>query len=168
MGMRIGLLMAVLAVSVSSGLAATRGRGGEPTARQQEVAEKGAMVMPFDVHNSTHVFQKTADGGLQQVVAKDAGDRKLVDAIRTHLTMEAARFSKGDYSDPMKIHGMDMPGVQYLSAVKPGQIGIVYRELPAGAEIRYTGKDQATVDAIHKWFDAQLSDHGSDASDKPT
>lgn len=164
MGMRIGLLIAILSVSISGGLAATR---DESTARQQEVAEKGAMVMPFNVHNSTHVFQKTADGGLQEVIAKDVSDKALADAIRAHLSMEAARFSQGDYSDPMKIHGMDMPGVQYLASVKSGQIGIVYRELPGGAEIRYTGKDKATVDAIHKWFDAQLSDHGSDATDKP-
>ncbi len=37
-----------------------------PTARQQDVAKKGAMVMPFDVHNSTHVFQKNTTGGIQQ------------------------------------------------------------------------------------------------------
>jgi hypothetical protein len=137
------------------------------SARQQEVVEKGAMVMPFNVHNSTHVFLKTPEGGTQQVIAKDAADKDLVAAIRRHLLMEAARFGQGDYSDPMKIHGMDMPGVQYLSQVQPGQIGIVYRDLPAGGEIRYTGKDAATVEAIHKWFDAQLSDHGNDATDKP-
>jgi len=137
------------------------------TARQQQVAEKGDMVMPFNVHNSTHVFLKTPEGGTQQVIAKDAADHDLVAAIRQHLVMEAARFGQGDYSDPMKIHGMDMPGVQYLVQVKPGQIGIVYRDLPAGGEIRYMGKDAATVDAIHRWFDAQLSDHGSDATDKP-
>lgn len=62
---------------------------------------------------------------------------------------------------------MEMPGVQYLSTVKPGQIGINYRDLLNGGEIRYTGKDAATVDAIHQWFDAQLSDHGEDATDKP-
>jgi len=139
----------------------------DPTARQQDVAQKGSMVMPFDIHNSTHVFQKTVDGGLQQVVAKDPKDQDIVSAIRTHLSMEAQRFTKGDYSDPMKIHGMDMPGVQYLSDVRPGQIAIVYRELPNGAEVRYTGKDSDTIAAIHKWFDAQLSDHGSDATDKP-
>jgi len=137
------------------------------TPRQQEVAQKGAMVMPFNGQNSKHVFQKTPDGGLQQVLANDASDKDVVGAIRMHLSMEADRFSKGDYSDPMKIHGMDMPGVRYLSAVRPGQIGIAYRELPNGAEIRYTGKDADTVAAIHKWFDAQLSDHGSDATSKP-
>ena len=137
-----------------------------PTERQAEVAQKGAMVMPFNVHNSTHVFRKLPDGGIQQVVAKDASDQALVSAIRSHLSMEAERFRQGNYSDPMKIHGMDMPGVQYLSAVKPGRIGIAYRELPDGAEIRYAAKDPTTVDAIHKWFDAQLSDHGSDATDR--
>lgn len=138
-----------------------------PTARQQEVAKKGAMVMPFNVHNSTHVFQKNTTGGIQQVVAKDSKDKDLIAAIRQHLLMEAERFGKGDYSDPMKIHGMDMPGVQYLKSVKPGQIAIVYRELPAGAAIDYTGRDAATIDAIHKWFDAQLDDHGEDATAMP-
>lgn len=137
------------------------------TARQQEVAQKGAMVMPFNGQNSKHVFQKMPDGGVQQVLANDASDKSLVEAIRGHLTMEADRFKKGDYSDPMKIHGMDMPGVQYLSSIKPGQIVITYHDLPNGGEVRYTGKDATTVTAIHNWFDAQLSDHGSDATDKP-
>ena len=139
---------------------------GEPTQRQKEVATQGAMVMPFNIHNSTHVFLKTADGGIQQVLVKDVSDKDLIAAIRMHLGTEADRFKQGNYSDPMKIHGMDMPGVQYLSNVNPGHIGISYHDLPNGGEIRYSGKDAATVDAIHKWFDAQLSDHGSDATDK--
>lgn len=138
-----------------------------PTARQQDVAKKGAMVMPFDVHNSTHVFQKNTTGGIQQVVAKDPKDKDLVAAIRMHMEMEAERFGKGDYSDPMKIHGMSMPGLQYLSKVKPGEIAITYRNVMGGAAIDYVGRDAATVDAIHKWFDAQLDDHGPDATSTP-
>jgi len=159
------LVRPVLVVWAAVALMPAAWAGSSP--RQQEVAEKGAMVMPFNGQNSKHVFQKMSDGGLQQVIAKDASDKELVGAIRGHLSMEADRFKKGDYSDPMKIHGMDMPGVQYLSSIKPGQIVIAYRDLPNGGEIRYTGKDTATVTAIHKWFDAQLSDHGSDATDKP-
>lgn len=64
-----------------------------PTGRQKEVAEQGAMVMPFNVHNSTHVFVKTADGGTQQVLAKDGSNKDLIAAIRMHLTTEADRFT---------------------------------------------------------------------------
>lgn len=154
-----------LALLCSFGMIAVSAEG-EPTQRQKEVAVQGAMVMPFNIHNSTHVFLKAADGGTQQVLAKDPSDKDLIAAIRMHLESEADRFKQGNYSDPMKIHGMDMPGVQYLSNVKPEQIGIKYLDLPNGGEILYTGKDVATVDAIHKWFDAQLSDHGEDATDK--
>jgi len=155
------LACTLVAISLSTALAAA------PTARQQEVAQKGAMVMPFNIKNSTHVFQKNQSGGIQQVVAKDPNDKDLIAAIRSHLEMEADRFGKGDYSYPMKIHGMGMPGVQYLSHIKPGQIAITYRNVPAGAAVDYVGRDAATVDAIHKWFDAQLDDHGEDATSTP-
>ena len=156
-----------IAIAASFFCLFTLAANGAPTARQQEVAQKGAMVMPFNVHNSTHVFQKNQTGGIQQVVAKDPKDKDLIAAIRNHLVMEAGRFGDGDYSDPMKIHGMAMPGVQYLSKVKPGQIAITYRDVPTGGAVDYVGRDAATVDAIHKWFDAQLEDHGDDATDKP-
>ena len=37
--------------------------------RQGEVAARGAKVMPFDLEQTTHVFQKLDDGGLQKVLA---------------------------------------------------------------------------------------------------
>jgi len=42
---------------------------------------------------------------------------------------------------------------------------VAYEEIPDGAEVRYVGNTQAVTDAIHRWFDAQVSDHGHDASD---
>ncbi|HEX7964978.1 MAG TPA: aspartate carbamoyltransferase [Gammaproteobacteria bacterium] len=139
----------------------------DPTARQKEVAQKGGMVMPFDLHNSTHIFMKSGDGGTQQVLAKDPTDLKLIQQIRIHLGMEAERFSRGDFTDPMRIHGADMPGLSYLRYLKPGQVQVKYHDLPNGAEIQYSGRDKAAVDALHQWFDAQLSDHGQDATDQP-
>ena len=120
-----------------------------PAASQQ----KGAM--PFSVHNSTHVFQKNTYGGIQQVVAKDSNDKNLVDAIRAYVEAEAERFSRGDY-------GKGMPGVKYLSKVKPDQIAVTYRNVPAGAAVDYVGRDAASVDAIHKWLDAQPADDDPD------
>jgi len=111
----------------------------------------GAPAAPFNRHNSTQVFQKNQSGGIQQVVAKDPNDKALVAAIRSYLEAEAERFGKGDYSGPLK-------GVRYLKAVKPGRVSIIYRDVSAGAAIDYVGADAAAVDAIHKWFDVEISD----------
>ena len=111
----------------------------------------GAPAAPFNAHNSTQAFQKNQEGGIQQVVAKDSNDKALVAAIRSYLEAEAQRFGDGDYSGPFK-------DVRYLKAVKPSEISIIYRNVPAGAAIDYVGADPAAVDAIHKWLDAEIPD----------
>jgi hypothetical protein len=131
--------------------------------RQKEVATKGAKVMPFNLEQTTHVFQKLDDGGLQKVVVKDPSNKKQIALIQSHLKEESERFRKGDFSDPAKIHGEDMPGLAQLKA-GAAKIDIRYTSLPDGAQIRYTAKDPMLVTALHQWFSAQLSDHGHHAS----
>lgn len=63
----------------------------------------------------------------------------------------------------MHIHGNDMPGLAELRAAKLGQIGITYRDVKGGVELKYRAKEPRLVTALHNWFDAQLSDHGADA-----
>jgi hypothetical protein len=130
--------------------------------RQEEVAVKGAKVMPFDLEQTTHVFEKLDDGGLQKVVVKDRSNKKQIALIQSHLKEESEKFRKGDFSDPVKIHGDDMPGLAQLKA-GAAKIGIRYTALPDGAQIRYTAKDPQLVTALHQWFSAQLSDHGDHA-----
>ena len=131
--------------------------------RQGEVAARGAKVMPFDLEQTTHVFQKLDDGGLQKVIAKDPANKKQIALIQSHLKEESEKFRKGDFSDPAKIHGEDMPG---LADLKSGaeKIDVRYTTLPDGAQIRYTAKDPKLVTALHRWFSAQLSDHGKHAT----
>ena len=112
------------------------------------LAALGAPATPFNRHNSTQAFQKNQEGGIQQVLAKDPNDKQLVAAIRSYLEAQAQRFGNGDYSGPFK-------GVRPLKAIKPAQIHIIYRNVPAGAAIDYVGTDAAAVDAIHKWLDAE-------------
>ena len=128
--------------------------------RQGEVAARGAKVMPFDLEQTTHVFQKLDDGGLQKVVAKDPSNKKQIALIQSHLKEESEKFRKGDFSDPAKIHGEDMPG---LAPLKAGAAKIDVR-LPDGGQIRYQAKDPKLVTALHQWFSAQLSDHGHHAT----
>lgn len=129
--------------------------------RQAEVAEAGKAVMPFDLDQTTHVFEKLEDGGLQTVVA-NAGHPEQTGLIRTHLAEEADRFSRGDFHDPAMIHGDDMAGMHAL-VMGHDRIRITYREIETGGEIRYSAMDTALVTAIHEWFDAQLKDHGKHA-----
>lgn len=132
-------------------------------ARLDEVAERGVHVMPFDLERTLHIFSKTAQGGVQQVIAKDGTDTEQIMLIREHLSQISQAFGQGDFSGPAKIHGADMPGLAELRTAQPGQIAILYQELPNGAEINYATENTALIEAIHKWFDAQLSDHARHA-----
>ena len=131
--------------------------------RQAEVSQRGKDVMPFSLSATTHIFTKSDTGGVQQVVAKVAGDEAQTKLIQQHLKEIQAQFLKGDYSGPTHIHGQTMPGLAELKAAKTGQIAIVYRDINEGAELRYETVNVTLVAALHKWFDAQLSDHGKDA-----
>jgi hypothetical protein len=141
---------------------ALAGCGEGSSERQAEVAERGAEVMPFDLDATAHRFTKTSDGGVQTVTADDAEDETQVRLIREHLVQERESFAKGDFDDPARIHGMDMPGVAEVSAGFH-RISVRYAEVPAGGELRYTTSDPDLIDAIHAWFDRQVMDHGSDA-----
>jgi hypothetical protein len=138
--------------------------GASTAARQAGVEKRGAEVMPFELERTMHVFQPLDDGGLQTVRAKDPANRQQIALIQSHLKEEAEKFQRGDFSDPAKIHGEDMPGLAELRA-GAGEIEIQYVSLPDGAQIRYTAKDTTLVMAIHHWFMAQRADHGQHASD---
>ena len=131
--------------------------------RLDEVVQRGSHVMPFNLEQTTHVFSKTAKGGVQQVIVKDPANVEQIKLIREHLTKISHEFQQGDFSNPAKIHGDSMPGLDELRKAKPNQIDIVYKELPNGAEIDYSTDIPIFINAIHQWFDAQLSDHARHA-----
>lgn len=135
----------------------------QPSSNHQEmIHEMGSQVMPFDLTKTKHIFEMTETGGVQKVIVKDKKDVDQLAPIRQHLMHESMRFSEGDFSDPTSLHGKDMPGIQELAA-GVSQIRIIYSELPNGAQISFVTEDLKLITAIHKWFGAQLSDHGSDA-----
>lgn len=131
--------------------------------RHAAVAGRGADVMPFRLEATTHVFTKTAEGGTQRVIARKSSDTTQVRLVREHLHAIRVQFLKGDFSGPSHIHGNDMPGLVDLRAAKPGQVAIDYQDLKGGAQLTYRSTDAKLVLALHQWFDAQLSDHGTDA-----
>ncbi|MEW2381972.1 hypothetical protein AB0873_07750 [Micromonospora sp. NPDC047707] len=161
---------ALLLVAAAAAAALTSGCADDsatPTpassSRQAEVAERGASVMPFDLDRTTHQFTKTDTGGVQTVVADDPQDNAQITLIQQHLTSEVDRFRRGDFTDPARIHGNEMPGLEALRA-HGGRITIDYQTTPDGARVTYTTSDAELRNALHHWFDAQVSDHGQHAT----
>ncbi len=154
----IASLSAALLIAVSAQAVEKAG-----DARLDEIAQRGSHVMPFNLEQTTHIFSKTEKGGLQQVIAKDSSNVEQIKLIREHLSKISKEFVQGDFSNPAKIHGENMPGLAELKTAKPDQIKVIYKELPNGAEIDYSTDVPKLIEAIHQWFDAQLSDHARHA-----
>ena len=152
---------ALLRLGLALLLVALAGCSTGPT-KQDEVAARGRQVMPFDLDKTTHRFTPVNDGLLEEVTADDPSDAEQARLVREHLTREAERFRGGDYSDPTRIHGKDMPGLAELER-GAGRIEISYRQIGAGASLRFRTEDSALVKALHAWGEAQVSDHGSHA-----
>ena len=148
-------VVAILGLLDSIGLCAS-------PSRQEEVAAKGAKIMPFDLEQTVHHFQPLENGGLQTVTVKDPSNSTQIALIQAHLKEEAEKFHRGDFSDPAKIHGENMPGLAALQT-SAQHIDVQYSALPNGAQIRYSTKDPALVMALHQWFAAQRADHGHHA-----
>ncbi len=132
--------------------------------RQDAVAARGATVMPFDLDQTTHHFVPQPNGGLQTVVVRDTTNSEQIALIRTHLQTEAERFATGNFASPVAIHGQTMPGLAELEA-GADRLTVTYSDLPNGGQIVYTTSEPYLVDAIHRWFAAQVSDHGEHATD---
>jgi hypothetical protein len=123
------------------------------------------MVMPFDMNKVTHYFLKNEEGGILMIRAKDPTDTSQVSLIREHLKKESELFSNANFRDPKMLHGMNMPGVKTLSE-SPNKFQVDYQKIADGAKLKFTSRDAKVIQAIHRWFDAQLKDHGKDARSK--
>lgn len=132
--------------------------------RQAQVERNSVKIMPFDMSRSMHVFRPTPSGGVQTVFVHD-GDPRQVALVRSHLRKEAAAFARGDFTDPASIHGDSMPGLREMHAGAK-RIAVRYADVPNGAAITYATSEPVLVAAIHAWFKAQVSDHGSHATMK--
>lgn len=153
-------LSRLLAASTISLLLGSGAAFAEST--QEHVHRMSHTVMPFDLSKTVHVFRMTESGGVLKVIAKDLRTTDQVALIRQHLQHEARRFRQGDYSDPAALHGAGMPGLAELQA-GASRIDVSYAEIPAGAEITFATPDLHLLTALHRWFGAQLSEHGADA-----
>jgi len=130
--------------------------------KQEHVHHMSHGVMPFDLAKTTHIFRMTDSGGVERVIVNNASDKDQVALVQKHLQHEAEAFQRGDYSDPISLHSETMPGLKELQN-EAELISVRYSALSNGAEITFETADLHLLTAIHRWFGAQLSEHGADA-----
>ena len=131
-------------------------------ARQAVVAESGAVVLPFDLDATTHIFIATEIGGIQEVVADNPGGTMNFQRIRRQLEHEATKFSVSDSSDPELIYGGAMPGLARLQTGYE-QIDVQLMTMQLGATLVSMTQDAELVDTVHRRFEAQTAGQGSHA-----
>jgi len=129
---------------------------------QHHVHHMSPMVMPFDMAKTLHIFKMTERGGLLRVVTREPQWQDQVPLIQGHLKHEAAQFQMGNFADPATLHGAVMPGLKELMH-GAAELNVSYQNLEDGGEITFETTDLRLLTAIHRWFGAQLSEHGADA-----
>jgi hypothetical protein len=157
-------IAAAIACGAFSALLVTLPALADPTpspSHQAQVEQHSKEVMPFDLNRTMHIFTPTNNGGVQTVMVHD-GDPQQIALVRSHLRKEARAFAHGDFADPAAIHGNNMPGLSQLRAGAK-RIAISYGAMANGASITYRTSDPSLIAAIHRWFAAQVHDHGAHA-----
>ena len=127
-----------------------------------EVQQRTQQVVPYALDQTQLTFTKTVHGGVQHVVVKSADNTEQIKLIQANLLKMASDFRKGDFSVTERIHGADMPGLARLKMAETDDIKYEYKALPNGAQIHYSTEYPQYVQALHEWFDAQMSEHGNE------
>ena len=131
--------------------------------KSDEVQQRTQQVVPYALDQTQMTFSKTVHGGVQHVVAKSADNIQQIKLIQDNLLKMANDFRKGDFSVTEHIHGGIMPGLTQLKKAEADDIKYEYKALPNGAQIHYSTEYPQYVQALHEWFDAQISEHGIEA-----
>jgi hypothetical protein len=118
---------------------------------------RGLMAMGVDQTTSTHHFTPLPDGGLVQL-ERDVDDSAGVAQIQQHLRGIARAFASGDFSTPMFVHMLDVPGTAVMAA-KRAVITYSVTDLPRGGALRIVTHDRDAIQAIHEFLAFQRSDH---------
>jgi len=126
-----------------------------------DVQQRTQKMLPFALDETLQTFTKTVHGGVQHVVAKSPDNTEQIKLIQAHLFKTTNEFKRGDFSVTERMHGPNMPGLAQLKLAKPDDIKYEYKALENGAQIHYSTEYPQFVQALHEWFEAQASEHGS-------
>jgi hypothetical protein len=114
--------------------------------------------MGFSQEATTHHFRLTREGGVIEVTAKDAKDRKTISQVEMHLEHIEKSFAAGDFAIPHFVHDQEPPGVDVMRARK-SELGYRFERVKNGGQLVITAKTPETLKALHEFLKFQIKEH---------
>jgi hypothetical protein len=150
-------LVAALVGAVFTGVSQAHAQHGSAHARGHAAgADRHALVQQFDA---------LSDGG--RIELQNTGNVAAAGHIREHLLQLAVALGEGDIGAPAPSRLACIPGGSTMAG-RHDAITYVFRELPAGAELRIITQGAAALRAIHEFIAFQREHHGgAGAHDEP-
>jgi hypothetical protein len=128
--------------------------------KDAELKKRGAAAMGFDQDATTHHFRLAATGGAIEVTARNSGDARDLEQVRSHLREITLQFAAGDFAKPLATHAELLPGVPTMLDRK-GAIAYVYEDIPAGGRVRIVTTDTIARDAVQEFLRYQIREHAT-------
>jgi hypothetical protein len=124
----------------------------------EQMNDRAAHVMGFSQEATTHHFSLSFDGGSIEVLTNDIKDTASRDEIRTHFRHVSRMFANGDFTDPMLVHAVSVPGT---TEMKQQKNSLHWREIetPRGAKMIVTADNKSALEALHQFLRFQIEDH---------
>ncbi len=123
------------------------------------VQERTRQHVPFSLDQTIQTYTKTVHGGVHHIIVKPPSDAEQIERVQHYLKKLAEDFKRGDFTQTERIHGPNMAGLAQLKQATTDDIKIVYEPLPNGGQIHYSTEYPKYNQALHEWFDAQISEH---------
>jgi hypothetical protein len=139
-------------------VAATQTIQSPKSSSQHAMEHHGEHVMGFSQTKTAHHFLLTKDGGVIEVSAKDPKDTVSEEQIRMHLQHITSAFARGDFTDPMEVHGQTPPGVPTMKRLK-AKIQYKFEETDRGGRVLIHSDNAKAIGAIHDFLRFQIREH---------
>jgi hypothetical protein len=123
-----------------------------------QMNSRGAHVMGFSQEKTTHHFTLSFDGGIIEVLTNDLKDTANLDQIRTHFHHVSHMFAEGNFTDPMLVHAVNVPGTAVMTQQKDALHWNVV-ETPRGARMLIAADNKSALEALHQFLRFQIEDH---------
>jgi hypothetical protein len=148
-----------LAIALIVSVPASQASGQSPVHdHQSQMNARGEHVMGFSQEKTTHHFELTYDGGVIDVRANDIKDTESRDEIRNHFRHISHMFADGNFTDPMLVHAINVPGTAVMKQRKD-DLHWQFVETARGARLVITADNKPALDALHEFLRFQIEDH---------